>query len=457
MIARLNAKTASILGIVWILMILMCGWGFAIGRFEVFPFQALKEAYDFVYLSEDAVEEELPTLFDKITRHRLEIDNKFPDVNGFVTREEGYKDPGYLILSRFSLDDNQTIVELVRLSDFKVLHRWVPPILEILKQSPLVQGEYYLHAFYHSKEGFSSYDPLLLSDGRIVIHSGWGPLVCLDKDSKIEWIWDGRGVVHHSIELNEDGMLVVTGNTLLPRESTLPPDVNITHARTFPRDGYYVIDPANGKVLRQENIADILIANNYEGLMFGIPTDSDDPLHLNDAQPVLTDAGIAKRGDIAFSLRNISTVFLYRPSTKKIVWLRTGPWIYQHDVDVLPDGRLSIFNNNSLATNYRKYRDYSEVYVCDPQTDEITSPYREVLKESESFTLMMGLCRILPDGDLYFEQSEEARIFRTSPEHIRWEFVNATRDGLAGRLHLSRYFLPEEIDLGWLSRDEFVD
>ena len=37
------------------------------------------------------------------------------------------------------------------------------------------------------------------------------------------------------------------------------------------------------------------------------------------------------------SLRNISMVFLYRPSNNKVLWYRQGPWVFQHDVDVIWD------------------------------------------------------------------------------------------------------------------------
>ena len=52
-----------------------------------------------------------------------------------------------------------------------------------------------------------------------------------------------------------------------------------------------------------------------------------------------------KKGDLFLSLRNVSAVLLYRPSTDQIVWMKRGPWIGQHDVDILDDHRIGIYDN----------------------------------------------------------------------------------------------------------------
>ena len=47
------------------------------------------------------------------------------------------------------------------------------------------------------------------------------------------------------------------------------------------------------------------------------------------------------------SLRHQSMVLLYRPSTNVIVWKGVGPFFHQHDVDILDEHKIAIFNNNS--------------------------------------------------------------------------------------------------------------
>jgi hypothetical protein len=51
--------------------------------------------------------------------------------------------------------------------------------------------------------------------------------------------------------------------------------------------------------------------------------------------------------DLFLSLpRSSSNVILYRPATNKVIWRKDGPWSRQHDVDILDNHRISIFNNN---------------------------------------------------------------------------------------------------------------
>ena len=40
-------------------------------------------------------------------------------------------------------------------------------------------------------------------------------------------------------------------------------------------------------------------------------------------------------------------VLLYRPSTNKVLWHKMGPWMHQHDVDIISNHEISIFNNNA--------------------------------------------------------------------------------------------------------------
>ncbi|WP_369817405.1 MULTISPECIES: arylsulfotransferase family protein [Actibacterium] len=53
-----------------------------------------------------------------------------------------------------------------------------------------------------------------------------------------------------------------------------------------------------------------------------------------------------QQGDLFVSMRHISTVMLYRPSTNRVLWLREGPWSSQHDVDIVDDHTIAAFNNN---------------------------------------------------------------------------------------------------------------
>ena len=101
----------------------------------------------------------------------------------------------------------------------------------------------------------------------------------------------------------------------------------------------------SGKLLFRHSVAQILIRHGYTNWLFTMGMYQADPMHLNDIEPVLDDGPYWKKGDLFLSLRNVSAVLLYRPSTDQIVWIKRGPWIGQHDVDVLDDHRIGIYDN----------------------------------------------------------------------------------------------------------------
>ena len=75
---------------------------------------------------------------------------------------------------------------------------------------------------------------------------------------------------------------------------------------------------------------------------------SNDPLHINDIEIARESNGFWERGDLVFSARAPDLVFIFRPSTGKVVWQKRGPWLRQHDPDFLEDGRISVFGNDFI-------------------------------------------------------------------------------------------------------------
>ena len=102
-----------------------------------------------------------------------------------------------------------------------------------------------------------------------------------------------------------------------------------------PREKFYL----------KKSVFEILKENYLENLIV-TAKETGNPIHLNDIQPVLQDSKFWMKGDLFLSLRNLSMVLLYRPSTNKILWYQQGPWVYQHDVDIINKSNIAIFNNN---------------------------------------------------------------------------------------------------------------
>jgi hypothetical protein len=156
-----------------------------------------------------------------------------------------------------------------------------------------------------------------------------------------------------------------------------------------------------------------------------------DPIHLNDIQPVDFDGKFWKKGDVFLPLGHQSMVLLYRPSTNKIIWKGTGPFFHQHDLDVLDDHRISIFNNNSKGfVNGDSVDGHNEVLIYDFKNDQYYSYLKDSLVENDLKTITAGRSEILPNGDLIIEESNFGRtLYFNNDGSLRWTHVNRADNG----------------------------
>jgi len=435
-------------------------WGYSIGKFGVFPAKVIDPMVEEVqgfFRGGDAEPEK--TALDRIMLHRQEfrsdafkaednitweparkIEISGPAKSGrFYIYDETFRDNGYLLISRYSFEHKQVIVELLLLSNLTIMHQWIPPISKILELDGLPESE----KETNSISGYRMQHPFLLDDGSIVFHSGDGALVRLDKKSDIVWIIP-RILFHHSIEMGADGNLYVP--VVVPKDNAYHYIDDV-----FREEGYAIVSP-DGALVKIVTIFRILVENGYRGIVLGRPTLGTDPFHLNDVQPIVKDAGLLRTGDIAMSMRHNSTVLVYRPIEDKILALSVGPWLAQHDVSPLPNGNLSVFNNEYIMDqrfNSLK-RPFSSIVIWDPLSNFFTEPYNHVLKNFKVYTASQGRARILPNGDAYIEESNSGRLLRVSSKQPRWTYINFNEDEtITGAIHWCRYLLSDEITQFW--------
>ena len=171
-----------------------------------------------------------------------------------------------------------------------------------------------------------------------------------------------------------------------------------------------------------------------------------DPIHLNDIQPVNFDGDFWKKGDIFLSLRHQSMVLLYRPSTNEIIWKGTGKFFHQHDIDILDNHRISIFNNNSKDFVDGDVVDgNNEVIIYDFKTNEYSFYLKDSLIENDVRTITEGRSEILTNGDLFVEESNYGRtLYFNADGSLRWTHVNRANDGNVYRVGWSRILYTEE-------------
>ncbi len=426
-------KIVSIAGLLYLVALFFFSWGVAAGNYKIFPWKHIEAVYKEFHAYLSFKDGPTKSTREKITLDHQEIPAHYK-FTGFRVRDDNFNDSGYLLISRYSKIHSQVIVELFSIGDNKVLHRWIPPLSEIFVQTP----KFTLDA--NKKTTYRAQHPLMLKDGSLVFSSGEGPLVRLDGCGDLKWVIERH--FHHSIEVDHLGDIIVPIITGESSGSDIP----------LRNDGFAVVS-LEGEIKAEFSVSDILLKNGYRGLIYGVGKFETDRIHLNDAQPILKDSGSATVGDIALSIRHLSTVFLVTPQSQKIKWLKTGPWLNQHDINQLDDGKYSIFGNDLIrqdnGNDIFAGKKISSVYVYDPETDSISRPYLEVMLQEKVATPTAGRARILANGDVYVEESDRSRLLRISENSVRWEYVNSISSDTVGALHWSRYISAEQIDLKW--------
>jgi hypothetical protein len=133
---------------------------------------------------------------------------------------------------------------------------------------------------------------------------------------------------------------------------------------------------------------------------------------------------------------------LYRPSTNKILWLKTGPWMNQHDMNFVDDHTISVFGNDVMFGEL--FDGHNSVYFYDFKTNVVSEPYQKIMKEMEVKTLTQGRGTPLPGGDLFIDESNNGRILKVSKDKVQWEYVNRIDKDTLSMSSWSRYLTQQE-------------
>lgn len=351
------------------------------------------------------------------------------------------QDDGYLLFSGLYAQNTAASVRLIRISDGKTVASWLPDWVYVLsKISPNRYGSIGL-------SNISAVNPLLLDDGSIVFSTGNSSVRLPPCSRRPDWVLDET--THHSTALDSDGTSFWT-----PSIESRGFEGN-AYLHTMARDDAIARISADGKMLYRLGFDKIFNSNDLEFLLFSgnNATDmNDDPIHLNQIKSAPHDTKYWKKGDLLISLRNPNTVLLFRPSENKVIWRQTGPWIHQHSADFINDHQISVFNNNSVLRNNNAFVDanflapasINEVMVYDFDTNQITQPFKSLLETARPRSVTQGRARILPDGGLFLEETDNGRILRFSKDKLLWSFVNDYDDKHIGVLAWSSYLTPEE-------------
>jgi hypothetical protein len=356
--------------------------------------------------------------------------DRFPGRRGWTFFDARIKSgvDGYLLFSRHDGDVGHHVFEIVDLKAGETVHR-IDLDASALFANAGRDSRFGIPDDWHAGR-FQAIHPLALENGDILVKGHRTPMVRMSPCGEPLWTLD-ENVFHHTTEMGPDGYFWSTTWVEPQRVEGLRGDFLDPGLVQFTADGEILYDRSLTEVMLKQGLGYILFAAVYDH----------DPLHLNDVQPVFEDGPFWKRGDVFLSLRHLSMIMLFRPSTDEIVWFKQGPWAAQHDVDVIDETTIAVFNNNTYDLGSGGFVDgHSDIMFYDFATDKVSTPYADVLAAHDFQTDAAGLFTLLPDGHYYVDEAESGRtLIFTSEGELAAEHVNRAESGLIYHLGWSRY------------------
>jgi hypothetical protein len=155
-----------------------------------------------------------------------------------------------------------------------------------------------------------------------------------------------------------------------------------------------------------------------------------DYLHTNSIRFVTEELAsvhpYAKTGQILINVRNFPLIALIDRNTRKVEWALTGPWVGQHDAEMLPNGNMLIFDNRG---NIKPGQQESRIIEFNPMTQEVVWEYGGNKAEPFASSWRSAQQR-LPNNNTLITESNYGRLLEvTSAGEIVWEYRNPVRGG----------------------------
>jgi hypothetical protein len=253
----------------------------------------------------------------------------------------------------------------------------------------------------------------------------------MDKDSNV--VWKYLAHAHHDVDVAADGRVYV-----LTQEIGRDDIKQFAHLKAPRIDDYVAVLSPEGKELKKIRLLDVLLRSPYWRLLDIVPwyiaKGAGDYLHTN-AIEVLDGTGAQKlpaatAGRVLLSFREIGAIAILDVEKEEIVWAMRGPWLRQHDPDLLPNGNILLFDNQGHVGP----GGITRVIEFDPATQQIVWSYAGTKEQPFESEVRSSQAR-LANGNTLITESDGGRLFEVTPAgEIVWNYVNPER----GRLQADR-------------------
>ncbi len=392
-------------------------------------------------------------LYDKMTRygdpleHDLWRPARTPERG--VTRHDPAKAHQGLTFYTSGHDQKAYLIDM----EGRVLREWGVPFSAVWDESALVKRPRPdSHVYVEKAVLYPNGDVLALYVA--VGDTPWGyGLVKMDKDSRV--LWKYLAHAHHDVDVAPDGSVYV-----LTQEIGRDDIPGLPHLKAPRIDDYVVVLSPEGRELRKVRLLDALLRSPYARLLDTVPwyvaKGAGDYLHTNtvnalDGGSSATKLPQASTGRALLSFREIGTVAILDLERAEIAWAMRGPWLMQHDPDLLPSGNVLLFDNQGNAGGPGGS---TRVIEFDPRTLQIVWSYAGTAGEPFQSDVRSSQQR-LPNGNTLVAESDGGRLFEVTPGgEVVWNFVNPVRAAREdGQAMIPIVFWAQRVDPGWLAPD----
>jgi len=321
-----------------------------------------------------------------------------------------------IILPRYDGDLKRSIVEVRDLGTFELLHTYKHDINKMNNLIDTSNVEFKNVLSDSNERRFIYFNPLVQNDGSLLA-IGSNSFFKIDICSNLIWLNQDE-IFHHSVNQSMDENFWV-GAQMYPY-SNITNTYYGKYGFGYKEDAIAKID-LDGKLIFIKSIAEILIENKIIGENLYLKNHFD-PIHLNDIEEAYIHSKYWEVGDLFLSIRNQSAIIHYRPSENKVINYIKGPFFQQHDVDIISNKEISIFNNNNNAL---ESKNFSEILIFNFETKKFEKKFNDKLVENNFKTSTEGLSEILSDGSLLVEEQNHGRLILFDKNGSKvWEFVN---------------------------------
>lgn len=248
---------------------------------------------------------------------------------------------------------------------------------------------------------------------------GYG-LVKMDKNSNVLWTYSGH--THHDFYVDRATGVIYA----LDQEMIETPVARLEHLSYPVLDNGIVVLLPDGKAIKRISLLRAFRDSPFYPLLYHETRKAHhdwDVLHANSIAMLEPDIAARfpqfKPGYLLVSLRNLNTLAVIDPDSRKVVWAYNGLWKRQHSASFLANGHILLYDNKGHVVRNDVS---SRIFEIDPATLSIRWSYG-IKSEQRFFSEFQGRVQRLANGNTLITVSYDSRILEVTPEgRTVWEY-----------------------------------